>query len=107
MRNMPRDARKEQHKNALQGGRSEKNDMGPVGVEPTTYRLRAGCSAIELRTHPLYYHIVNQMKSEQSKITISEFPIERTFSRNVCGRNLRPSASRFPKLDGKNRKAVD
>ena len=24
--------------------------IGPVGVEPTTYRLRAGCSAIELRT---------------------------------------------------------
>lgn len=27
--------------------------VGPVGVEPTTYRLRAGCSAIELQTQDL------------------------------------------------------
>ncbi len=28
------------------------NMVGPVGVEPTTYRLRAGCSAIELQARP-------------------------------------------------------
>lgn len=28
--------------------------VGPVGIEPTTFRVKAGCSAAELRTRVFY-----------------------------------------------------